>query len=147
MNKENATKMPDTRDIFLSIKPKFANLIACKEKNYEFRRYKPKHSTNRVFFYITSPVCELKYIAEVGEVVEYPSQLTKTGVGNEEFNRGQKISKFAFPILHLYELAQGVSLMQLKNLFKFNPPQGYIYTDTFPKLTKRIETCKRNRLY
>ena len=137
----------ESRDIFLSIRPDFANLIASREKTYEFRRYNPKDKIKRIWLYVTSPDSELKYIAEVGDVVEYPNQIPAKGIGNADFNQGLKVSKFAFPILHLDELVEGVSLNRLRAEFNFSPPQGYIYTDTFPELLKYVKSCKMRRLY
>lgn len=137
----------EPRDIFLSIKPKFADLIASREKTYEFRRYKPKDTIKRIWLYVTSPNSELKYIAEVGNVVEYPTQIPEEGVGNTDFNQGLKISKFAFPILHLDELVEGIPITILRSRFNFNSPQSYIYTDTFPELVKYVKGCEMRRLY
>lgn len=137
----------EPRDIFLSIKPKFANLIASREKTYEFRRYKPKNPIKRIWLYVTSPDSELKYIAEVGDVVEYPNQISEDGVGNADFNQGLKVSKFAFLILHLDELVEGIPIKTLRSGFGFNPPQGFIYTDTFPDLVEYVKGCEMRRLY
>ena len=135
------------KDIFLSIKPKFAKLIASGEKTYEFRRYKPKDKIKRIWLYVASPDSELKYIAEVGEVVEYPNQIHEDGFGNADFNQGLKVSKFAFPVLHLAELVEGIPLKTLKDKFNFNPPQSYAYTDTFPELVDYLKSCELRRVY
>lgn len=135
------------REIFLSIKPEFADLIVCQEKDYEFRRYRPKEPIHKLWFYVIHPRSELKYIAEVGNVIEYPCQIAETGVGNTDFNRGLKVSKFAFPILHLDEIVKGIPLATLREKFNFSPPQGYIYTDTFPALVDYAQHCGTRRLY
>mgnify|MGYP001594126032 CR=1 FL=1 len=137
----------ELRDIFLSIKPNFSSLIESREKTYEFRRYKPKYSIKRIWLYVMSPDSNLKYIAEVGGALEYPNQIPENDVGNADFNKGLKVSKFAFPILHLDELVEGIPLQRLRDEFNFNPPQGYIYTDAFPKLAKYVKSCKMRRLY
>jgi len=137
----------ESKDIFLSIGPNFANLIASREKTYEFRRYKPKEPIKKVWFYVTSPDSGLKYIAEVGEPVEYPTKIPEDGIGNADFNQGLKVSKFAFPILHLDELVEAIPLRTLKDRFRFNPPQGYIYTDTFPELVEYVKNCEMRGLY
>ena len=137
----------EPRDIFLSIRPKFAELIASREKTYEFRRYKPKDPVKRILLYVTSPVSELKYIAEVGEMVEYPNQIPEDGIGNADFNKGLKISKFGFPIIHLDELVEGIPISELRSKFNFNSPQGFIYTNTFPELVAYVKSCETRRLY
>jgi len=147
MNEQIIMGLVEPRDIFLSIKSKFAGLINSREKTHEFRRYKPKDQIKRIWFYVTSPDSELKYIAEVGKVVEYPNQIPEDGIGNVDFNQGLKFSKFAFPILHLNELVEGISLNRLKSQFNFNPPQKYIYTDSFPELVGYATSCGIRRIY
>ena len=147
MNEQIQIGFVEPRDIFLSIKPKFTNLMVSREKTYEFRKYKPKDQIKRIWLYLTSPNSELKYIAEVGEVVEYPTQISEGGIGNTDFNQGLKISKFAFPILHLDELVEGIPIKILRSRFNFNSPQRYIYTDTFPELVKYVNGCEMRRLY
>ena len=137
----------ESKEIFLSIRPKFANLIASKEKTYEFRRYKPKEPIKKIWFYVTSPDSGLKYIAEVGEPVEYPTKIPENGIGNADFNQGLKVSKFAFQVLHLDELIEAIPLRKLKDGFGFNPSQCYIYTDTFPELVDYVKNCEIRRLY
>jgi len=89
----------------------------------------------------------LKFIAEVGEPVEYPHQIPEDGIGNLDFNLGLKLSKFAFPILHFDELLEGIPLNTLRSQFNFNPPQGYIYIDTFPNLVEFVKRQGIRRLY
>jgi len=147
MNKQIRTDFIVPRDIFLSIKPMFAELIASREKTYEFRKYKPKFPVKKIWLYVTSPISELKYVAEVGEVVEYPNQIPEEGIGNADFNKGIKISKFGFPIIHLDKLAEGIPITELKSKFNFNAPQGFIYADTFPKILDYVKNCEMRRLY
>ncbi len=147
MSKQIQIGFVEPRDIFLSIKPKFANLIASRGKTYEFRRYNPKSPIKRLWLYVTNPDSELKYIAEVGRVAEYPTKLLEDGIGNDDFNLGLKISKFAFPILHLNELVEGIPITILRSRFHFNSPQSYIYTDTFPELVRYVKRCEMKRIY
>jgi predicted transcriptional regulator len=137
----------EPRDIFLSIRPNFANLIARREKMYEFRRYKPKDPVKKLWLYVTSHVSELKYIAEVGDVVEYPTQIPEDGIGNSDFNKGLNVSKFGFPIIQLDKLVKGIPISELRSRFNFNSPQGFIYTDTFPELVDYVKSCEMRRLY
>jgi len=147
MNEQIRMDFIEPRDIFLSIKPKFARLIASGEKTYEFRRYKPKDPVKRIWLYVTSPLSELKYIVEVGEIVEYPTKIPEDGIGNADFNKGLKVSKFGFSIMHLYELVEGIPISKLRSKFNFNAPQGFIYTDTFPELVDYVKCCEMRRVY
>ena len=66
-----------------------------------------------------------------------PEQLEITGDGNLDFNKGKK-SKYAYPIIKVYELTNPISLEELKNKFGFVPPQAFSYAETFTELTEYI---------
>ena len=122
------------REAIFSLKPEFAELIRCREKNHEFRKYLPKRALGKIWFYVTKPVSALVYIAEVGPVIEYPQRIGIPGVGNMDFNAGLKVSKYAFPILHLYKLKQPLPLAELQRRFGFTAPQAFVYADQYPEL-------------
>lgn len=147
MVKKSKIKYIESKEIFLSIKPKFAELIANRQKTHEFRKYQPIQPIKKIFFYITRPECILKYIAEVGEPINHPNKIEGGGIGNDEFNNGLKKSRFTFPILHLYELTEGVSLETLRDKYGFSPPQRFIYGDKFPRLMHFINSHETKRLY
>jgi len=132
--------------IYLSIKPKFAKKIETGEKNYEFRKYIPKEKIDTLFVYETTPTCKLKYIIELGDIVEYPNKLIKEGYGNYDFNNGLKESKFAYEIKHVDILTNPISLFDLKKNYGFTPPQSYAYDNTYDKLTKDINRADKIRL-
>ncbi|MEZ6255730.1 MAG: hypothetical protein R3B92_03100 [Patescibacteria group bacterium] len=125
-------------EVLFSLKPQFAELIEKKKKTHEFRKYQPKTAPTRLWFYITSPVSELIYIADVKPVVQYPNRIPTIGYGNEDFNNGLKKSKFAFPITHLYKLKQPLTLKTLKDKYGFTAPQGFAYMRKYPKLYNEV---------
>lgn len=84
--------------IYISIKPKFTKMIETGEKNYEFRKYISKQEIDTLFVYESSPTCKLKYILELGNIIEYPNKIEKEGYGNEDFNNGLKKAKYAYEI-------------------------------------------------
>ena len=84
--------------IYLSIKPKFTKKIETGEKDHEFRKYIPKEEIDTLFVYETVPTCQLKYIIELGKIVEYPDKINELGYGNADFNAGLKQSKYAYEI-------------------------------------------------
>ena len=53
--------------------------------------------------------------------MKYPEKLDSDGDGNYDFNIGKK-SKYAYPIIKVYELVYPISLEELKNKFDFIPP-------------------------
>lgn len=136
--------------ILLSIKPQFVELIANKEKNYEFRRYKPSRDVSTIVVYTSSPVKEIRYILDIDDIVEYPQQIDESGIGNSDFNEGKKKSRYAYRIKAVYELEKSVSLSVLKDKFGFYPPQRYIYGNSITELIEFIfkiekkENCMMN---
>ena len=128
--------------IFVSIKPNPISKIVQGKKNHEFRNYIPKESFKFLYVYVSAPQSELKYVIEIGNIVQYPGKLENYGDGNIVFNNGQK-SKYAYPIFKVYELVQPISRKELKEKFAFVPPQAFSYSKTFPELTNYIESAKK----
>ncbi len=136
-----------TNEIFISLKPKFAELIKRRQKNHEFRRYKPKYSIQKFWIYVNKPISQLKYVAEIADPIEYPNQIPENGVGNVEFNQGLKKSKFAYYIIHFYEITNPMGCEELRKRFKFLPPQRFVYADKHPKLIKFMHNLKWQMIF
>ena len=100
--------------IYISIKPIHLNKIIRGEKTYEFRNYVPKKGVDTLFVYESFPTCELRYVIKIGEIIKYPNKIVKKGVGNDEFNRGDKKSKYAYEIKEVYKLDKFIPLKFLK---------------------------------
>ena len=101
--------------IYLSIKPKFTRKIETGEKDHEFRKYIPKEAIDTLFVYETVPTCQLKYIIELGKIIEYPDKINERGYGNSDFNAGLKQSKYAYD--DRYEkLTNDIKLAKVKRL-------------------------------
>lgn len=79
---------------------------------------------------------------EIGNIVKYPEQLEINGDGNLDFNKGKK-SKYAYPIIKVYELTNSISLEELKNKFGFIPPQAFSCAETYTALTEHILTVEK----
>ncbi|MBP9778795.1 MAG: hypothetical protein KBD25_06420 [Rickettsiaceae bacterium] len=125
--------------VIFSLKPKFADLIETREKTHEFRSYVPKNIPKYIWFYITTPICRLTYIAEVSEITEYPNKIPHNGYGNKDFNNGLKKSKFAYHILNLHKLKEPITLTALRPIYGFVAPQGFTYANKYPALIKYLE--------
>lgn len=134
------------KGIYLSIKPEFTKRIETGEKNYEFRNYYPKQKIDILYVYETFPTCALKYIIELGDIIEYPNKITKEGYGNSDFNNGLKKSRYAYEIKHVDILEEPINLSQLRDDYDFVPPQAYAYDTKYPKLTEEINNSKAMRL-
>lgn len=133
------------KGIFISIKPKYLRRIENGEKNYEFRNYYPRQKIDVLYVYETMPTCELKYIIELGEIIEFPNKILKNGYGNKEFNEG-KMSKYAYEIKSVYILKNTISLTELRKLYNFVAPQSYAYDITYKKLTSKINNMETIKL-
>lgn len=126
------------KGIYISIKPEHTNRIEKLIKNYEFRKYIPKNKIDYLIVYETVPTCAIKYIIELGKIVEYPDKIDEEGYGNKDFNEGLKKSKYAYQIKHLEKLKNPISLVYLKQKYNFTPPQSYAYFEKYPELTEFI---------
>lgn len=124
--------------IFVSINPKAIEKIEKRIKTYEFRNYIPKKSFNKLYVYVTAPICELKYIMEISNVVNIPQQIKEEGDGNNLFNEGKK-AKYAYRISKVYKLDRPIELSLLKEKFNFTPPQMYVYKERYQELSKSID--------
>jgi hypothetical protein len=50
------------------------------------------------------------------------------GIGNDDFNAGRKESKYGYPVLGLYELAEPVALAEMKSRWGMGgAPMGWRY--------------------
>ena len=124
--------------IFVSINPKTTDKIEKRIKTYEFRNYIPKKSFNKLYVYVTTPICKLKYIMEISNVVHTPQKIEDEGDGNNLFNEGKK-AKYAYRISKVYKLDKPIELSLLKEKFNFTPPQSYAYQERYKDLSKIID--------
>lgn len=119
--------------VLLSIKPKFAELIFNGSKKFEFRRtiFKNKN-IKTVVVYASSPM--QKVIGEfdidliINENIDVLWDLTKDGAGIEKdyFYEyfSERIKGYAIKIKMVKRYDEPLSL---KNDFKINPPQSFVY--------------------
>ncbi|MDD2637080.1 MAG: hypothetical protein PHW82_16435 [Bacteroidales bacterium] len=128
--------------IYVSINKNSNFKIVSGVKNHEFRNYIPKEKFDLLYVYETSPTSKLKYLVEIGKIVEYPNKLNSCGDGNTEFNEGIK-SKYAYEILKVYELIIPITLNELKEKFNFMPPQAFAYGKRYPELTSNLEKSEK----
>jgi len=103
-------------ELIYSLKPIYANQILVKEKSYEYRTIKPKKLPKRIWFYISSPEKSLKYLADIGEIIQTTDK------------------EYAYPILHFYKLKEPITLKDLKSKFGFSAPQSFAYLHRYKEL-------------
>lgn len=146
MNKRKE-KLDIEDDIIITIKKEHSENILQKKKNYEFRKYIPKNIIKRIWVYTSAPIGRLEYMMEIDKIIEYPERIKEDGIGNEEFNRGLKKSKYAYHISHLYVIKNTKGLKELREKYDFYPPQKYIYLRNNIKLQKYILNIELEKLY
>ncbi len=122
--------------VLFSIKPKYVSLISSGEKKYELRRKCPKvKEGDLALVYETSPTMSLVGAFVIGSVVRKSKaslwkQVGKySGVSHMEFMEyfeGCEIAS-AIQISQYWPLEQRVSLQQMRELNKIEPPQSYRY--------------------
>ena len=132
--------------LYMSINPNASSKIENKAKTYEFRNYIPKKDFDKIYVYVTSPVCELKYILLIDDIISYPSTIPENGDGNYEFNQGIK-AKHAYQISKVYKLKNSILLNELKEKYGFVPPQGYAYSDRYSDLTNFVESAEKDLVW
>jgi hypothetical protein len=67
-----------------------------------------------------------------------------SGVGNDDFDRGLKISKFGYPVLGLYRLTDPLKPEAMKKC-DIAPPQGLVYA---PKsLVDNVPLAEMEKLF
>jgi predicted transcriptional regulator len=133
-------------DIFMSIKPEHIANIASRLKNHEYRRYLLPSSVRRIWFYTSSPISSIHYVARISSG-KAPGQVPEDGgIGNKDFNAGKKVSKYGYEILELWKLERPISLQQAKAKgYLKGPPQKYCWV---PQVA--IENCpldKQNNIF
>lgn len=134
--------MNDETGIYVSINPSSTYKIVQGVKKYEFRNYVPKRNFKFLYVYVTAPKSELRYIVEIGEIVQSPNKLDGDSDGVPEFNNGDK-SRYAYPVLKVYELLKPISLEELKKKYAFVAPQAFAYDTAYQSLTNYIKNLDK----
>jgi transposase InsO family protein len=114
-------------DIILAIKPEFAAHIVSRNKNHEFRKYLIPSTVCRMWLYETSPISAIQYVISTGPVKRPGEVNDPSGLGNEDFDAGNKQSKFGYPIHHLYKLSTPISAKRITHDYNINIPHRYCF--------------------
>lgn len=101
-------------DIVVTMHPTRAKEITDGIRNHEFRSVKLPRSVHRLWIYVARPICELRYMATIGEPREPGEIDSQTGLGNAEFNKGTTSAKWAYELEQVYLLNNPVSLERMK---------------------------------
>ncbi|CEJ61904.1 hypothetical protein PMG11_10421 [Penicillium brasilianum] len=107
-----ASPQKSSSDIFMSIKPEHMSNIASGAKNHEYRSYLLPSKVSRIWFYTTTPVKRLEYVALISKGKTPEEVPNDGGIGNADFRAGRKKSKYGYEILKLWMLKDPISLEQ-----------------------------------
>jgi hypothetical protein len=101
-------------DVFVSIHPtRVAGFLNRTRNHATFPRPLPP-SVSRIWLYETAPVSTLRYMAVIGPA-KRPGEILESGEGNAEFNANTSGKTDAYEIRDLYELANPLSLLELRS--------------------------------
>ncbi|KAI0752911.1 hypothetical protein C8Q80DRAFT_484576 [Daedaleopsis nitida] len=132
-------------DAILSIKPEFTQLIAKRKKNHEYRGYKLKESISRFWLYETAPTSAITYVM-ITTTPKVPGEVNDpSGVGNDDFDKGLKKSKYGYPVTELYKLKKPLPTSELKTRFDIAVPQGWRYATR--KLVEEMQLEDMDKLW
>ena len=118
------------KDLLISIKPIYVELIKKRKKKYEFRKRKIQQ-VNKVYVYETSPTKKITLIIRFGKCLEGSQkeiwQICKknSGMKKNDFFKyyKNKMKAYAFEILDIEEVN-----VELEEILKSNiPPQSFYY--------------------
>ncbi|KAL7931292.1 hypothetical protein V8C35DRAFT_329606 [Trichoderma chlorosporum] len=123
-------------DVLLAIQPVHLNNILTRHKNHEYRKYRLRDGVERLWLYETQGTREDKGRSAITHIATIPSTIRHTpgtvpeepfGIGNAEFNAGQKQSKYGYSILQLHELLTPITLEEMKQTWGMGAPMGWCY--------------------
>ena len=118
------------KDLLISIKPIYVELIKKRKKKYEFRKRKIQQ-VNKVYVYETSPTKKIRLIIRFGKCLEgSPKEIWQickknSGMKKNDFFKyyKNKMKAYAFEILDIEEVN-----IELEEILKNNiPPQSFYY--------------------
>jgi len=79
------------------------------------------------FFDLCSHACYVSSVVVTGPPKRPGEVRDPSGVGNDDFDQGRKVSGFGYPVLGLYRLKTPLVLEVMKEKYGMSVPQGYFY--------------------
>lgn len=100
---ENLTEIKSVKkivsDVVVYIKPEFIPAILDRSKNHEYRKYRLDRSVQRLWLFENAPTSAITTVLDIG-FAKSPGEVNdSSGMGNDDFDKGLKQSKFGYPIL------------------------------------------------
>lgn len=120
-------------DVILSIKPQFMAEIIKGRKTFEYRKNRFKRSVNKVYIYVSSPICRIVGEFILGEILEdQPEQIWNitcghAGITKEYFDEYYKNRNVAYALeIKCFKLYKE-PIDPYEVMEKFTPPQSFCY--------------------
>lgn len=139
--------MGDKRDIVISIRPEFSEKILEGKKTVELRRRFPEESAKGAVAYIysTSPTMAMVGFAVICNVVKLPVKQIWDRYSDFACIRKKDFDSYFSGIESGYvlelkgarEFSRQVGLQELRDRFRFTPPQSFYYAK--PKLIRALQ--------
>jgi hypothetical protein len=109
-------------DIVLYIKPEHMDRIANGTKNHDYRKYELPSTIKRIWFHENLPTDAITFMAVTASAKRPGEVKDPTGIGNDDFDKGLKESKFGYPILELYQFSNPLTRKILRGRYGLIPP-------------------------
>ncbi|KAI1781822.1 hypothetical protein LXA43DRAFT_1054486 [Ganoderma leucocontextum] len=123
-------------DVILRIREEPVDLIEEGKKNYEYRAYTLHEEVKRIWLY-EDHTGMIRLVLVIGGV-KTPGQVNDpSGDGNDKFDRGEKESKFGYPIHDVLRLPYSLTRSELLDNYDIDMEDGRQYVkqklvDVFP---------------
>jgi predicted transcriptional regulator len=134
---EHLAMAPDDRTLFISLRPRFAELLLLGEKTVELRRVRPAvQPGTRVMLYASSPTCALLGVGVVEDVQVaghdriWGEHGPRTGISRSEYDAyfDGTATAVAITLGEVRRLERPISLAELRRGREwFRPPQSFRY--------------------
>jgi hypothetical protein len=140
----------ELNDVVLYIDTKHVPHILDGSKNHEYRKYRLPDTVKRLWLFENAPIKAITTILDVGPVREPGEVNDPTGIGNDDFDKGLKLSKFGYPIHGVRRLLKPITSKIAKEVFDydfptshFDAPDFFLENCTFDnlELVRRLEVA------
>jgi len=85
-----------------------------------------RDTVTRIWLYTTAPTSAISHVI-ITSHAKTPGQVCDpSGVGNDDFDKGLKVSKFGYPVLGLYKLRTPLKPEAMK-AYRVSAPQACVY--------------------
>ena len=66
-----------------------------------------------------------------------------TGIGNDDFDAGKKVSKYGYPVIGLWKLKTPITIQMLKADYKMTIPQSFCFLPKAVADAEKVEDMEK----